>query len=112
MALFFDQLWYDARLAERGLTRAVLAAVAGMTGEELVLAYKDQRELTAAQVAAFAELLGVPLAEAARRAGVGAHAASLPGEAQFRGEVSVEQKLAALEARVAALEAQLARRKD
>jgi aminoglycoside phosphotransferase (APT) family kinase protein len=44
----------------------VLAAVAGMTGEELALAYKDQRELTAAQIAAFAELLGVPLAEAAR----------------------------------------------
>ena len=106
MALFFDQLWYDARLAERGLTRAVLAAVAGMTGEELVLAYKDQRELTAAQIAAFAELLGVPLAEAARRAGVGAHAASLPGEG-----LSLEQKVAALEARVAALEAELARRK-
>jgi uncharacterized protein YceH (UPF0502 family) len=104
MALFFDQPWYDARLAERGLTRAVLAAVAGMTGEELDLAYKDQRELTAAQIAAFAELLGVPLAEAARRAGIGAHAAALPGES-----VSLEQKVAALEARVAALEAELAR---
>jgi uncharacterized small protein (DUF1192 family) len=106
MALFFDQLWYDARLAERGLTRAVLAAVAGMDGEELALAYKDQRELTAAQIAAFAELLGVPLAEAARRAGVGAHAAALPGEA-----LSLEQKVAALEARVAALEAEIARLK-
>jgi len=106
MALFFDQLWYDARLAERGLTRAVLAAVAGMTGEELALAYKDQRELTAPQIAAFAELLGVSLAEAARRAGVGAHAAALPGES-----VSLEQKVAALEARVAALEAELARLK-
>ena len=107
MALFFDQLWYDARLAERGLTRAVLAAVAGMTGEELALAYKDQRELTAPQIAAFAELLGVPLAEAARRAGVGAHAAALPGES-----VSLEQKVAGLEARVAALEAELARLKS
>jgi uncharacterized small protein (DUF1192 family) len=103
MALFFDQLWYDARLAERGLSRAVLAAVAGMTGEELALAYKDQRELTAPQIAAFAELLGVPLAEAARRAGIGAHAAALPGES-----VSLEQKVAALEARVAALEAEIA----
>ena len=84
----------------------MLAAVAGMTGEELALAYKDQRELTAAQIAAFAELLGVPLAEAARRAGVGAHAAALPGES-----VSLEQKVAALEARVAALEAELARLK-
>ncbi|MBC7670601.1 MAG: DNA-binding protein [Gemmatimonadaceae bacterium] len=105
MALFFDQAWYDERLAERGLARAVLAAVAGMSGEELALAYKDQRELTAVQIAAFAEVLGVPLAEAARRAGVGAHAAS-PGAA-----VSLEQKLAALEARVAALEAELARLK-
>jgi hypothetical protein len=102
MALFFDQAWYDARLAERGLTRPVLAAVAGMTGEELALAYKDQRELTAAQVAAFAELLGVPLAEAARRAGVGAHAAA---------PVSLDEKVAALEARVAVLEAELARLK-
>ena len=106
MALFFDQLWYDARLAERGLTRAVLAAVAGMTGEELALAYKDQRELTAPQIAAFAELLGVPLAEAARRAGVGAHAAALPMES-----LSLDQRVAALEARVAALEAELARLK-
>ena len=104
MALFFDQSWYDARLAERGLTRAVLAAVAGMTGEELVLAYKDQRELTAAQIAAFAELLGVPLAEAARRAGIGAHAGPSPIEAP-----SLDQKVAMLEARVAALEAELAR---
>ncbi|HWU79033.1 MAG TPA: DNA-binding protein, partial [Caulobacter sp.] len=28
MALFFDAPWYDERLAERGLTRAVLAAAA------------------------------------------------------------------------------------
>src|SRR3954469_25790046 len=111
MALFFDQSWYDARLAERGLSRTVLAAVAGMTGEELVLAYKDQRELTAAQIAAFAELLGVPLAEAARRAGVGAHAAAPRGEPPFRSELSLEQKVAMLEARVAALEAELARLK-
>ena len=106
MALFFDPSWYDARLAERGLTRVVLAAVAGMTGDELALAYKDQRELTAAQIAAFAELLGVPLAEAARRAGVGAHAAALPVES-----VSLDQKVAALEARVGALEAEIARLK-
>ena len=111
MALFFDHLWYDARLAERGLARAVLAAVAGMTNDELALAYKDQRELTADQIAAFAELLGVPLAEAARRAGVGAHAASPPGGPGFSGGMSLEQRVSVLEARVASLEAELARLK-
>lgn len=104
MALFFDQTWYDARLAERGLTRGVLAAVAGLDREALDLAYKDQRELTAAQVAAFAEVLGVTLAEAARRAGVGTHAVAAPNPS-----VCLEDRVAALEARVAGLEAQLAR---
>ena len=104
MALFFDQAWYDARLDERGLTRAVLAAVAGMTAEELALAYKDQRDLTAAQVAAFAELLGVSLAEAARRAGVGGHAI-MPAAPPL----SLDDRVAVLEARVALLEAELVR---
>ncbi|CAN5551275.1 hypothetical protein BH10PSE4_BH10PSE4_19140 [soil metagenome] len=106
MALFFDQAWYDARLAERGLARAVLAAVAGMSSDELALAYKDQRELTAGQIAAFAEVLGVPLAEAARRAGVGAHAMAPPAAS-----LSLEHKVASLEQRVAALEAEIARLK-
>lgn len=109
MALFFDHAWYDARLAERGLTRAVLAAVAGMTADELGLAFKDQRELTAAQVAAFAELLGVSLAEAARRAGVGAHAVAPASPPEPNG--SLDRRVADLEARVAMLEAELARLK-
>ena len=100
MALFFDHGWYDARLAERGLSRAVLAAVAGMAPAALDLAFKDQRELTTAEVTALAELLGVSVAEAAQRAGVGGHApATTP----------LERRLAMLEARVATLEAELAR---
>lgn len=98
MALFFDADWFDTRLAERGLTRPVLAAVSGMTEAELGLAFKDQRELSAAEVTAFAELLGVTPGEIAHHAGI-----STP--------VPAVDRVAALEARVAALEAELARLK-
>ena len=96
MALFFDVPWFDEKLAERGLSRAVMAAVAGLSEAELGEAFKDQREVSAGQVAAFAELLGVSAAEVAERAGV-----STPAPR--------EDPVAALERRVAALEAEIAR---
>ena len=96
MALFFDAAWYDARLAERGLSRTVLAAATGMSEADLALAFKDQRELSMREVAVFAELLGVAVAEAAARAGVRPP------------PLSEGQRIAALEARVAILEAELA----
>ncbi|MDB5456888.1 MAG: hypothetical protein JWP92_2473 [Caulobacter sp.] len=100
MALFFDQAWYAARLDERGVTRAVLAAAAGLTEAELALAFKDQRELSAGEIAAFAEVLGVAPAEAASRAGMRSPPAGAP---------PLDQRVAALEARLAAVEALLAR---
>lgn len=99
MALFFDAAWYDDRLAERGLSRTILAAAAGLSEADLTLAFKDQRELSMQEVAVFAELLGVTPPEAASRAGMRPPPAS------------DAQRLAALEARVAALEAELARLK-
>ena len=99
MALFFDADWFDARLAERGLSRRVMAAAAGMSEADLTLAFKDQRELSAGEVAAFAELLGVAPTEIATRAGV---STPVPGE-------DAVARIAALERRVAALEAELAR---
>jgi hypothetical protein len=99
MALFFDARWFDEKLSESGLSRDVLAAVAGLSVAELALVFKDQRELSAGQVAAFAELLGVPAAEVANRAGV-----STPAPGQDAGS-----RIAALERRVAALEAEIAR---
>lgn len=100
MALFFDIEWFDARLAERGLPRAVLAAVSGMDETDLALVYKDQRELSAAEVAAFAELLGVGAAEVATRAGVSTPAPRADPLARI---AVLEEKVAALEAELAAL---------
>jgi uncharacterized protein YceH (UPF0502 family) len=101
MALFFDAEWFDARLAERGLSRGVMAAAAGLSEADLALAFKDQRELSAAEVAHFAELLGVDAREVAERAGV-----STPVP---RSNGNDEARIVALERRVAALEAEVAR---
>jgi transcriptional regulator with XRE-family HTH domain len=102
MALFFDAKWFDARLAERGLSREAMAAVAGLSAADLALVFKDQRELSAAEVAVFAELLGAPAAEIAARAGV---STPVPGRADGNA------RILELERRVAALEAELARRR-
>jgi hypothetical protein len=100
MALFFDREWFDAKLAERGLTRRVMAAAAGMSEAELTLAYKDQREISAEEVAIFADLLGEPAAEVASRAGI---STPVPGQ----NDLGV--RMTALERKVALLEAELAR---
>ena len=100
MALFFDADWFDARLGERGLSRGVLAAAAGLNEADLALVFKDQQELSAGQVAIFAELLGASAAEVASRAGVSTPTPGAPDTAQ---------RIAALERRVAALEAEVAR---
>ena len=101
MSLFFDQSWFDARLAERGLSRAALAAVAGLSEADLALVWKDQRELSVREVAVFAELLGVSGAELAVRAGI---STPTPGADPM-------SRIAALERRVAALEAEIVRLK-
>ncbi|MES2343001.1 MAG: helix-turn-helix transcriptional regulator [Pseudomonadota bacterium] len=101
MALFFDHAWFDAQLSERGLSRTVMAAAAGMSEADLTLVFKDQRELSAREVGVLAELLGVAPAEIARHAGV---STPVPGG-------GAEARIAALERRVAALEAELARLK-
>ena len=98
MALFFDAPWFDAKLAERALSRTVMATVAGLSDAELAEVFKDQRELSAGQVAAFAELLGVTAAEVASHAGVSTPAPK-------------DDPVADLERRVAALEAEIARLK-
>jgi len=104
MALFFDAVWFDARLAERGLSRDILAAAGGLSADDLTLVFKDQGELSAGQVAVFAELLGVSADEIASRAGV-----STPVPSQH---ISADARIAALERRVAVLEAEIARLRE
>jgi transcriptional regulator with XRE-family HTH domain len=100
MALFFDAPWFDEKLSARGLSRDVLAAVAGLSDAELAEVFKDQRELSAGQVAAFAELLGVTPAEVAERAGV-----ATPGRTAQATVSDLERRVAALEAEIARLKA-------
>ena len=100
MALFFDAAWFDARLGERGLSREVMAVTAGLSAADLALIFKDQREISAREVAVFAELLGVEATELAARAGV---STPVPGQDVADG------RIAALERRLAALEAEVAR---
>jgi hypothetical protein len=100
VALFFDVAWFETQLDERGLSRAALAAGAGLDEADLVLVFKDQRELSAGEVTAFAELLGATPAEIAEHAGV-----STPVP---RADAP-DDRLARIEARLAAVEAALAR---
>src|SRR5208282_1215293 len=70
MALFFDGAWFDERLASLGLARATLATALGVSERELAEIWKDQRELTARDVAIFASLLDVPAQDVALHAGI------------------------------------------
>jgi transcriptional regulator with XRE-family HTH domain len=101
MALFFDQDWFAARLADRGLTRTVLAAAAGMTEAELAQVWKDQRELSAREVGILAELLGETPAEVANRAGV---STPTPGGDPMARIAALERQVAELQGRLARLE--------
>jgi transcriptional regulator with XRE-family HTH domain len=70
MALFFDSDWFDARLTAAGLQRADLAAALGLNETQINEVWKDQREVSAANVRVIAALLGATATDVARHAGV------------------------------------------
>ncbi len=70
MALFFDAAWFDQKLASLGLVRATVAMALGVSDHEIGDIWKDQRELSARDVAILANLLDTTPAEIAERAGV------------------------------------------
>src|SRR5438046_161341 len=75
---------FAARLGERGLPREVMAAAAGLSAADLALMFKDQREISAGEVAVFAELLGVEAPEVAARAGISTPIPGQPDAAEAR----------------------------
>jgi hypothetical protein len=70
MALFFDSAWFDAKLAQAGLSRDDVATALGLAPSELAEMWKDQRELKPTDVRILAALIGATPAEVASRAGV------------------------------------------
>jgi transcriptional regulator with XRE-family HTH domain len=98
MALFFDGAWFDERLASLGLLHATLAAALGLSEQELSEVWKDQRELSARDVAMLANLLGASAEDVALHAGV-----STP----VPRAVSSDPALKAIEERLARIEAML-----
>ncbi|NIJ41404.1 hypothetical protein FHS78_001691 [Parvibaculum indicum] len=121
MALFFDQEWFEARLAEAGLNRDTVAAALGLSAEQVDEVWKDQRELTVEEVTVLAALLGQPVEDVVNHAGIatpqpGAARPLAPGAGGRRvahqppGEASgaeaghIIDRLDALDARMAGLE--------
>lgn len=96
MALFFDQAWFDARLKAAGVTRDDVAKLLKLTQDQVTELWKDQRELRAAEVAAFARLFQVDAAEVAKRAGI---STPVPDEGG-----TVEQRLSEMNERLTRIE--------
>lgn len=112
MSLFFDQVWFDARLAQRGLNKSGVAAVLGLTQSAVEEIWKDQREITPEQVMKLGELLGVPASTIASHAGV---STPVPKSNADRGmDVRPErnQQLESIDARLSKLEKTVAELKD
>lgn len=99
MALFFDQQWFDAKLRERGLSKATLAAALRIDVAGIEAMWKDQREISGAEVAVMADFLGVGAKEIVERAGA---ATPLPDAADPMTQILA--RLDALEARLRQLE--------
>lgn len=70
MALFFDKDWFDARLKAAHLSRGDVARALGLSDAEIAEVWKDQRELSARDVAMLAALLAVTPHEIAHHAGI------------------------------------------
>jgi transcriptional regulator with XRE-family HTH domain len=96
VALFFDQVWFRARLEALNLSKADLALCLGLTRDELDEIWKDQREVSRQEVSTLSAILGVDAREIANRCGI-----STPIPDALDGDV---HRVSDLERRVKALE--------
>lgn len=109
MALFFDQAWFDGKLAEKHLARDDVANVLRVSREAVDEIFKDQRELSTNQVTMLARLLGEPLTEVVSRAGIATPMPSAPTASADHGAVlakleTLEQRLVRIERAIADLQ--------
>ncbi len=70
MALFFDTEWFDGKLAGAGLAKEGVARALGLSEAELAEMWKDQREISDAEIKTLGLLLGTSEAEVRKRGGV------------------------------------------
>lgn len=105
MALFFDQEWFDRKLAARGQTRDHVATALRIGRAEVDEVFKDQRELSPNEVTMLARLLGEPLVEIVSRAGI---ATPMPTEGGAPADAAMLEKLAAIDERLTRIERALA----
>lgn len=107
MALFFDTAWFDARLASAHLTRGDAARALGLLDSEIAEVWKDQRELSARDVATLAALLATTPQEIAQHAGISTPVPK-PDHAPSLADLSA--RLERVEAELAAIKAQFKKR--
>ena len=102
MALFFDQAWFDAQLTRMGTSRADIALLLSLSAVQVEELWKDQRELSARDVALLARFLNVSPLTVAERAGV---STPVPADETSAGPAvqALEQRIDQLEKQVRAL---------
>lgn len=106
MALFFDQSWFDERLARQGKSRDDVAFALRISREAVDEIFKDQRELSPNQVTMLARVMAEPLDEVVLRAGI---ATPTPAAIPVKPENAVLlAKLEAMEQRLIRMEQSMA----
>ncbi len=112
MALFFDQEWFDRKLAAQGTNRTELAAILGVSEPEINDIWKDQREVSPSEVAMIAVFLDESRDEIASRCGVSTSSAEqdAPSTSSLPHDriAALGDRLTRIEGRLARLEQSLA----